>query len=610
MLKSRAAVQITYACSQKIKRSTTMRKIFIFLLAIVLFQSVSILSADVIFNRFGKFTSVYPYEEYTIGTLLGSTTPTKVSYNSLPIGFEFSFNGYTHTQFCVNSNGYISFDPAIEESFSALRNGNTNNIVAAMNTNLARNINATLRYLTLGTAPYRKTVVQWKGFKRSGASESLSFQIVLHETSNVIDLHYGASSYAEYPDQATVVVGLRGENNSDLYNLYVVSDWWENTLAPTFNDNCQLSSTVNPPAGLQITFEPDQSDPIPNPAFGNYPADEAEDISTLVKLQWAYIGPDINGYKVFLGTDNPPSNVLNGIEISNPALSLINWISPDTEYYWQIIPFNELHNAPNCPIWSFQTSSLPSGLSIPYYQDVNECCINGMPAGWLSWDNDADENTWQMVCEEACTGENSIYLNSSERLTMDDWLISPPIEMDNETDYCFRAMSKAGVGLDTSVLYVYWGTSPDPVQLQTSGYSDIWILEGTDYARHDFVVTPLENGIYYFAIQASRESIFGDIWVDDLRVIDNAFSTANDPLAIPSPQVKIKSIYPNPFKSSVNVEIELSKSAPVSLEIYNTKGQKILAMNSSNPIAGTNQLKVDFDSLPQKLPAGDRKSVV
>ncbi|HQL14034.1 MAG TPA: carboxypeptidase regulatory-like domain-containing protein, partial [Candidatus Cloacimonadota bacterium] len=111
----------------------------------------------------------------------------------------------------------------------------------------------------------------------------------------------------------------------------------------------------------------------PNPALLISPADGAVDVMSSATLNWASGGGAPTGYKVHFGTTNPPPFIENTIENSYaPTLDL------HTTYYWQIIPFNAIGDAANCPVWSFTTGgpvvimtngtqSVPDGMVYSFY---------------------------------------------------------------------------------------------------------------------------------------------------------------------------------------------------------------------------------------------------
>lgn len=99
----------------------------------------------------------------------------------------------------------------------------------------------------------------------------------------------------------------------------------------------------------------------PRAALRPFPGDKWASVPTDKELVWqidldgTYPDPP-DGFKLYLGTDNPPTNLANGIDLGytnrfdpNPELNL------NETYYWQVIPYNRVGKAANCPVWSFTT---------------------------------------------------------------------------------------------------------------------------------------------------------------------------------------------------------------------------------------------------------------
>src|SRR5574343_22205 len=112
-----------------------------------------------------------------------------------PIGFTFCFFGNSYTQFYLGSNGWISFSPGQTTAFtsatipSGAASVPKNCIMGPWqdwNPGIAGG--PYIRYQTLGTAPCRKLVVSWNNCPMYSCTSTYgSFQIVLYETSNIID---------------------------------------------------------------------------------------------------------------------------------------------------------------------------------------------------------------------------------------------------------------------------------------------------------------------------------------------------------------------------------------------------------------------------------------
>jgi len=121
-------------------------------------------------------------------------------------GSNFSFFGNNHSAFVISSQGFISFDLTLANQLNpgqfsnslALPNNNAsqpNNIIAAFWEDLDPSVgNATIETYLVGTAPNRIRVVNYIDVDHffngtTGSGDISTFQIVLYETSNIIQIH-------------------------------------------------------------------------------------------------------------------------------------------------------------------------------------------------------------------------------------------------------------------------------------------------------------------------------------------------------------------------------------------------------------------------------------
>lgn len=93
----------------------------------------------------------------------------------------------------------------------------------------------------------------------------------------------------------------------------------------------------------------------PNPAISPSPADLATDVPWTQILSWASGGQNPSGYKLYLGTNNPPTNHINGQDLGNVSTYTPQGLRMSTQYFWKVVPYNSGGDAPNCPVWSFNT---------------------------------------------------------------------------------------------------------------------------------------------------------------------------------------------------------------------------------------------------------------
>ncbi|MCB5230775.1 MAG: hypothetical protein WCX83_03965, partial [Candidatus Cloacimonas sp.] len=124
----------------------------------------------------------------------------------------------------------------------------------------------------------------------------------------------------------------------------------------------------------------------PNPYAANVeaPRNGATYVPVSQKLQWSHsaIGEQATGYKVYLDTTNPPTTeVYNGSDTVYAAD-----LDFDTEYFWQVVPYNGAGDATDCLVWSFTTSPV---FNLPFTENFN--ASTSTPVGWTNEQLAADK---------------------------------------------------------------------------------------------------------------------------------------------------------------------------------------------------------------------------
>ncbi len=166
----------------------------------------------------------------------------------------------------------------------------------------------------------------------------------------------------------------------------------------------------------------------PNCAISPTPQDEAANVMLLANLSWANGGNAPSGYKLFFGTDNPPTSLVNGTNLGkttsyNPAAIM----AADTAHYWQVVPYNSFGDAQNCPVWSF--TSGPAGINdFPY--------VEGFESGAGGWASGGANSSWALgtpagaVITAASTGANAwtTGLTSAYNLNEQSYVQSPAFD--------------------------------------------------------------------------------------------------------------------------------------------------------------------------------------
>ena len=182
---------------------------------------------------------------------------------ALPIGFTFTFFGVTYTDFHISSNGFITFTGGGGSgccSGATLPSGGApDNLIAFGWEDMYPPGNGTIEYFTAGTAPNRMLVMNFTDIPFCcGSNPEISTQVVLYETSNLIELHttfanaYSTGTQGIQNVGGTVgfpVTGRNGEAWGPLTNDYVA-------FIP---DGCFVAQTttvdVNPSISLSANDE-------------------------------------------------------------------------------------------------------------------------------------------------------------------------------------------------------------------------------------------------------------------------------------------------------------------------------------------------------------------
>lgn len=135
--------------------------------------------------------------------------------SAITLPFTFKFYGQSKTAIKISSNGWISFNTALTSSTlgnTLLPNaGVPNDIIAGMWDDL---VSPTVNYYTLGTAPNRRFVVDYFESRHfGGPTGAVQFQIVLNETSNIVQIL--CVSCAADPSSPSATQGIENATGTD-----------------------------------------------------------------------------------------------------------------------------------------------------------------------------------------------------------------------------------------------------------------------------------------------------------------------------------------------------------------------------------------------------------
>jgi hypothetical protein len=98
---------------------------------------------------------------------------------------------------------------------------------------------------------------------------------------------------------------------------------------------------------------------LPQCAEALVPADLATTVCTNTTLSWTSpsAGATPTGYKIYLGTDYPPTNVHNGLDVALDTFKVMQGLMPATTYFWRVLAYNADGSAQFCDTLEFTTSA-------------------------------------------------------------------------------------------------------------------------------------------------------------------------------------------------------------------------------------------------------------
>lgn len=297
----------------------------------------------------GVFTSI---SGNVLGAATGNTSATNLNSEVYPITipFGFNFNQVVYNSLNISSNGFITFGstaPTATNTTPITSTATYEGSVSAFGRDLSSvydigGATGRISWETIGTAPAREVVIQWKDFRPATSTSTtavytFSFQIRLHETTNKISVIYnsGSNIVGSVSSSSTAQIGLRGTSTSDFNNRLNASsvDFGSSTVG-TANSSVQNYSTVNavpgmPLAGLTYIWTPPS-------CFRPSAVTNSTSTINSVDIQW--VAPALapsNGYELYYSTTNtdPISTTAPSIVGITSTSTTIPSLAPNALYY-------------------------------------------------------------------------------------------------------------------------------------------------------------------------------------------------------------------------------------------------------------------------------------
>jgi hypothetical protein len=204
----------------------------------------------------------------TAVTPLSSGTLDDGGWQNQTIPFSFMYFGTAYTSFAVSTNGFIVLGTGAPNTFTGYYNTfpsafSGRPAIGPLYSDLDFRTAGTITYFVSGTAPNRKLVINWSNGNFYSGIGSLNTQLVIYETTNIIEAHTTSSTGTNSAVQGiqnaagTTAVVAPGRNNV----TWTVSSpdayrWTPTGGAPTYSwtpATFLSSTTISNPIATAVT---------------------------------------------------------------------------------------------------------------------------------------------------------------------------------------------------------------------------------------------------------------------------------------------------------------------------------------------------------------------
>lgn len=247
------------------------------------------------------------------------------------------------------------------------------------------------------------------------------------------------------------------------------------------------------------------------------PADGATGISLTPTLQWSDGGGGTTGYKLYFGTDNPPTNIKNGEDLGNvTSYTFTTSLNYNTTYYWKVVSYNDNGDASGCAVRSFVTMTDPS--IIPQLVNFDNVTPPALPSGWSYENTNGDGNTWNTAADNPRSSPNAIKYSYNVSNAADDWFFSPGLNLQAGTTYEVIFWYKAYSSSFPEALEVMWGTGANSSAMTNGPIWDNNNITNTTYQKASATFTPSSTGTYYIGWHCYSAANKWNLYVDDIQI--------------------------------------------------------------------------------------------
>lgn len=312
----------------------------------------------------------------------------------------------------------------------------------------------------------------------------------------------------------------------------------------------------------------------PAPIAAAAPADGATGVHPGASLGWTPAPPCPSGYKLYFGTDNPPTNILNGVDVGSTSSYVPpSGLSPNTSYFWRVVPYNAFGEAAGTAVRTFTTGDNLTINAFPYTQnfDVNTY-------GWSSENANGDPYTWELTTENPRSAPTAVVAkpNPNGATAANDWLFTPPLQLAAGHVYNVEFWTRNVSTLYTEALQLYFGSDQISVTMQPVPFLRNIALNNTEYQKLEGTFTAPNTegtaeavvGWNYFSTAGTFGLLLDDVTISDLGPAPVLYG----PMTAASPGPGSVVISWRAVSQVNNVRFEIQKATAPSIDFQTIPG--------------------------------------
>ena len=287
------------------------------------------------------------------------------------IGFNFKFYGNTYTQFYFSPDGFISFTDLGANYSTESDIPNTalpNNYIAPFWDNLATDPSGKILYKTIGSTGNRKLIIQYSNMLLYSSPINFlgTFQIILYETSNIIQVQYRliVDPVSPRAHGSSATIGIENsDGTAGLKYSYATA---------SINKEQAISFTPTLPDCLVYTLNSDDTYDgvylttnlsLPEPGITNLTSPPQDGvIGSDHTFTWSE-SSNAASYTLRISPNADMSGAIGYPAGSNLSYDITGLSVPAT-YYWQVFATNATGTT-WCETKKFTTNSFPPLAAVP-----------------------------------------------------------------------------------------------------------------------------------------------------------------------------------------------------------------------------------------------------